>query len=385
MDQGWKTFSTALGFCGLSWDARGVTALCLPESTVESIEQRLRQTAASHRAAANPPAWIKQLINAIKRHMQGDLQNFSDVPLAFDSDSEFLRAVNRAVQQIPAGSVLTYGELATAIGKPGAARAVGTALGKNPIPLLMPCHRVVAAGGKLGGFSAPGGLVAKAALLECEGVALKKPEVIATPAQWQKAVAALQKSDRKMAALIKRVGPIEFTADQSEEPLTSLIAAIVSQQLSVKAAATILKRVQALIMVGGVVHPERLLRTDDDDLRAAGLSYMKASYLKDLAQKYVAGELPTMAQLQLLSNEQVIKRFTHIKGIGRWTVEMYLIFNLGRADVFPTLDLGVRKGIAQLFKLDTLPSAEDAVAYGEKWAPYRSVASLYLWRSLNNN
>jgi methylated-DNA-[protein]-cysteine S-methyltransferase len=383
MNQGWKTFPTALGVCGVAWSLHGVTHFCLPEADGAAIARRLRECTDIRSEAKVLPAFVKRLLVSVKAHMKGDAQDFSDVPLVFAGASDFVQAVYRTACRIPPGSVLTYAELAAALGRPGAARAVGGALGRNPIPLLVPCHRIVAAGGKPGGFSAPGGLASKMALLECEGVALEKPALIATPAQWRKAVAHLQR-DKKMAALIARVGPIDFQPHNRAEPLTSLIAAIVSQQLSVKAAATIQKRVDAIIHVDGAAHPEKLLRTSDDELRAAGLSYMKVSFLKDLARKYLDGELPTAEQLQNLSNEQIIKRFTHVKGIGRWTVEMYLIFNLGRADVWPVDDLGVRKGLAQLFKLPETPSAEVAKNYGDKWSPYRSAASLYLWRSLDN-
>lgn len=382
MNQGWKTFPTARGVCGVGWCAEGVTHFCLPEADGAAIARRLREHTGIRSEAKTAPAFIRQLVIAVKAHIKGDAQDFSDIPLVLDAVSEFERAVYRTAQQIPSGSVLTYAELATALGKPGAARAVGSALGKNPIPLLVPCHRIVAAGGKPGGFSAPGGLDAKMALLECEGVELKKPVLIGTPAQWRKAVTHLQR-DKKMAALIRQVGPIDFKPHQREEPLTSLISAIISQQLSVKAAATIKKRVDAIINIDGTAHPEKLLRTSDDELRTAGLSYMKVSFLKDLAQKYLDGDLPTMAQLRNLSNEQIIKRFTHVKGIGRWTVEMYLIFNLGRADVWPVDDLGVRKGLATLFRLPETPAADAAKNYGDVWSPYRSVASLYLWRSLD--
>lgn len=379
----WTTFPTALGVCGVGWTALGVTAFCLPEADADAVVARLKILTHNPRAAAKPPAWIKALVASVKTHLKGEAQDFTAVPLAI-AGTGFLQAVYRAAQTIPSGSVLTYGELATLLGKPGAMRAVGTALGKNPIPLLIPCHRVVANGRKPGGFSASGGLSAKLALLDREGVTLQPPSIVADNAQWLKAIVALQKQDKTIARLIKNVTPFAFVPHLRDEPLTSFISAITSQQLSVKAAATILKRVLALIAIDGVVHPEKLLLTSDDDLRAAGLSYMKVSYLKDLAQKYLDGELPTLAQIRLLSDDQIIKRFTQVKGIGRWTVEMYLIFNLGRTDVFPTLDLGVRKGIMQLFKLETMPDAVAAMAYGEKWKPYRSIASLYLWRSLDN-
>jgi len=384
MNEGWKTFATVQGICGVSWNAQGVTGFYLPELLAERIEQDLRDLTGIKKSARVLPDWIKQLIQKIKIHIKGELQDFSTVPLVFNAGSEFVHAVYRAARKIPAGSVVSYAELAAALGNPGAVRAVGTALGKNPIPLLVPCHRIVAASGKLGGFSAPGGLAAKTALLECEGVCLTKPVVITSPAHWQKAIAGLQKQDKAMARLIKRVAPFEFKPHLHTEPLSALISAIVSQQLSVKAAATILARVNALITENGVPHPEKLLATSDIKLREAGLSYMKVSYLKDLAQRYLIGLLPPLEKLQQMSDQQIIKNFTQIKGVGRWTVEMYLIFNLGRADIWPTLDLGVRKGIALLNGLPETPAADEAEVYGENWRPYRTVAALYLWRSLDN-
>ena len=111
---------------------------------------------------------------------------------------------------------------------------------------------------------------------------------------------------------------------------------------------------------------------------------MKASFLKDLAEKYLAGEIPTFSDLKKMSNEQIITKLTKIKGIGRWTVEMYLIFNLGRQDVFPVLDLGIRKAIFNNYNLPKMPEPEELEIYNELWAPYQSVASLYLWHSLDN-
>jgi DNA-3-methyladenine glycosylase II len=118
-------------------------------------------------------------------------------------------------------------------------------------------------------------------------------------------------------------------------------------------------------------------------LRAAGLSYKKVAYLKDLAQHFLDGKFPTLEQIRQMPNEQIIKLFSEIKGVGRWTVEMYLIFDLGRADVFPGDDYGIRKAIAQLHGLAELPPVKQMAQYGEPWKPYRSVASLYLWRSLD--
>ncbi|MEW6265477.1 MAG: DNA-3-methyladenine glycosylase [Thermodesulfobacteriota bacterium] len=217
-----------------------------------------------------------------------------------------------------------------------------------------------------------------------EGVYWTKPSVITTPAQWRKAVSALQKQDRVFAGLVKRIKPFQFQPRLNKAPLAALVSAIVNQQLSNKVAATILNRVNALIAQDGFPCPEKILSTPDTDLRQAGLSFMKVSYLKDLAKKYMEGILSPLEKLKQMPDEQIVKEFTQIKGVGRWTVEMYLIFDLGRADVFPTLDFGVRKAISQIYGLPEVPEPKEIEKYGDLWKPYRSVASLYLWRSLDN-
>jgi O-6-methylguanine DNA methyltransferase len=381
-DVAWTAFSTPLGVCGVSWTLRGINSFFLPEATGAAIETRLTDITGCTKTSS-PPAWVKELIRKVKAHTKGDAQDFSEVPLSFSGISEFMLSVFQAARKIPSGTVMTYGELADLIGKPNAARAVGSALGNNPIPLLVPCHRVIASSGKLGGFSAPGGLTTKVALLECEGVYLAKPAVLATLAQWRMAVSALLKQDEAFSRLVSNLEPLEFRPLLKNEPLTALISAIVSQQLSSKVAATILNRVNALISENGCPCPRKLLNTPDEDLRKAGLSSMKVSFLKDLAERYLEGKLPPLEKLKRMSDEQIIREFTLIKGVGRWTTDMYLIFNLGRSDVFPTLDFGVRKAIGQLFGLPTVPEPEAIEKYGELWKPYRTVASLYLWHLLD--
>lgn len=379
----WTTFSTSLGVCGVSWTSRGIESFSLPEATGAAIETRLAAIP-GYTKASSPPSWVKELIRKVKAHTKGHAQDFSEVPLSFSGISEFMLFVFQAARKIPSGTVMTYSELAGLIGKPNAARAVGNALRKNPIPLLVPCHRVIASSGKLGGFSAPGGLAAKVALLECEGVYLARPHALTTPAQWRKAVSALQIQDEAFSKLVSSLQPLEFRPLLNQEPLTALISAIVSQQLSSKVAATILNRVNALVSENGCPCPRKLLNTPDEDLRKAGLSFMKVSFLKDLAEKYLDGRLPPLEKLKRMSDEQIIKELTQIKGVGQWTTEMYLIFNLGRSDVFPTLDFGVRKAISQLFCLPSVPEPEAIERYGELWKPYRTVASLYLWHLLDN-
>lgn len=382
-ESGWWCFPTVRGDFGLAWCPGGVTRFLLPDTALVQLRRELQAHTGLARPVAAPPAWVRSLAARVQRHCQGKPQDFSAVPLHLPGATPFAQAVYDRARRIPAGTVMTYGELASAIGKSGAVRAVGSALGKNPVPLLVPCHRIVAASGKPGGFTSPGGLDTKRWLLACEGVSLEKPRVLDTPVQWQAAVRHLQR-DPAMAALIRRVGLIRFRPQRNEDPLAAFIEAIASQQLATKVAATILQRLHAVINVAGKPCARKILATPDSTLRAVGLSGMKVAYLKDLAQHSIDGKLPTLSQVKTMGEEQLVRCFTAIKGIGRWSVEMYLIFDLGRADVFPADDYGIRKAIAQLHGLDELPPPKALAAYAEAWRPYRTAAALYLWRSLGN-
>jgi O-6-methylguanine DNA methyltransferase len=175
---GYCLFETALGTCGIAWRESGdsgalaaVTFFQLPEATAEIAESRMARKSGAIRSDA-PPAGISQIIERVRKHLLGDSQDFRDVTLDLQGTGAFARMVYDAARKIPAGETTTYGAIATGLGEPGAARAVGGALGANPIPLIVPCHRVLAAGGKSGGFSAHGGRDTKARLLEIEGARL---------------------------------------------------------------------------------------------------------------------------------------------------------------------------------------------------------------------
>jgi methylated-DNA-[protein]-cysteine S-methyltransferase len=161
-------FETRFGVCGLAWNERGLTRLLLPQSDGGAVERRLR--AAAERCEAPPPA-IEELIREIQRYFEGAYVDFASAALDLSQVDEFRRSVYRAARAIPFGRTVTYGELARAIGAPQAAQDVGQALGRNPIPLIVPCHRIVASGGKLGGFSAPGGRTTKQRMLALEHAA----------------------------------------------------------------------------------------------------------------------------------------------------------------------------------------------------------------------
>jgi methylated-DNA-[protein]-cysteine S-methyltransferase len=169
----WITFSSALGLCGLSWNVKGITSFQLSGASGQLIKKRLMNITGNVTASSTPPDWIKKLVQKVKEHLKGNVQDFSSVPLNFGGASEFQIAVYRAARKVPSGTVVTYGELAALIGKPKASRAVGSALGKNPIPLIVPCHRVITSSGKVGGFSAFGGVQMKVALLCSEGVIME--------------------------------------------------------------------------------------------------------------------------------------------------------------------------------------------------------------------
>jgi DNA-3-methyladenine glycosylase II len=202
------------------------------------------------------------------------------------------------------------------------------------------------------------------------------------------AVEHLKASDAKLAALIDRVGPFTLRLDPAPSPFESLLESIIYQQLHGKAAATIHARVCECL--GGEPAPQLLLDTPDERLRACGLSGNKMKAVRDLAARTLDGTVPTHAAIKKMTDAAIIEHLTQVRGIGPWTVEMLLIFRMGRPDVFPVTDYGVRKGFALTFQrlpktraleAADLPKPEVLLKRGKRWAPFRSVASWYLWRA----
>jgi DNA-3-methyladenine glycosylase II len=185
-----------------------------------------------------------------------------------------------------------------------------------------------------------------------------------------------------MAGIMSEVGPCRLADAQREDPFHALVETIVGQQLSMKAAATIFGRFVALFPDGPFPAPEQVAARTDADLRGVGFSRQKIGYLRDLCAKVRAGEVP-LADLDTLADEAVIERLTVIKGIGRWSAEMILMFKLHRADVLPVDDLGIVKAMTRAYRLRK-PTPARLLKIGEAWRPYRSVASWYLWASLEN-
>jgi DNA-3-methyladenine glycosylase II len=195
-------------------------------------------------------------------------------------------------------------------------------------------------------------------------------------------LAHLAGADAVLGGLIRAVGPCGLEAQGDCHPFQSLAQAIAHQQLNRTAANTILDRLIHSCGQGVFPTPQRVLAASAESLRAAGFSFAKVAALRDLAEKTLAAVVPDAATLLQLSDEEIIARLTQVRGIGRWTVQMLLMFQLGRPDVLPVDDFGVRSGFRAAYGLSRLPQPKALAAWGERWKPYRSTAAWYLWRAL---
>jgi len=384
--QGFALFDTAIGRCGIAWNGRGIAALHLPEAREQRTRARLSERLPEARETPPPPE-VQIALDRIAALLRGEENDLSEIPLDMTPVPPFHRRVYEVVRAIPPGMTLSYGEVATRLGADGAARAVGQAMRRNPFAILVPCHRVLAAGGKVGGYSANGGIATKLRLLALETAPLN-----GAAAQFEGdgafgfdplfAIEHLRAADPVLGRLIDQIGPFRMRLKQAPSLFAALAEAIVYQQLNGKAAAAIFARVRALFpRARDGLAPQQILRASDAKLRGAGLSQSKLLALRDLARKAADGAIPTLAEAQRLDDSTVIERLTTVRGIGRWTAEMLLMFRLGRADVLPVDDYGVRQGFAFAFKKRAQPTPKALAKYGRRWAPYRTVASWYLWRA----
>lgn len=197
------------------------------------------------------------------------------------------------------------------------------------------------------------------------------------------ALRELSRADKVLGRLISKVGPCTIELQPRRTPFQALVRAVTYQQLNVTAAATIFGRVKGLYPGKPFPAPEDILATPDEKLRGAGLSRAKTAAIKDLAAKALAGVVPGSREIKKLSETEILERLTTVRGVGPWTVEMLLIFTLGRPDVLPVTDYGVRKGFALTYGWKDLPRPKELLEFGERWRPHRSTAAWYLWRSLD--
>lgn len=207
-----------------------------------------------------------------------------------------------------------------------------------------------------------------------------KPKYAFDPAV---ALAHLRGNDPHLGALIERLGPFALELKAAKSLFEAMLRSIVYQQLHGKAAATIHARVLALLEKHGGIHPDAVARAGDAELRAAGLSQNKLLAVRDLALKCREGTVPSLKMAHQLSDDELVERLTAVRGIGPWTVHMLLIFYLGRPDVMPTGDFAIRLGFKRLYRKRKDPKPEAILKHARRWQPYRSVASWYLWRSLD--
>jgi DNA-3-methyladenine glycosylase II len=194
--------------------------------------------------------------------------------------------------------------------------------------------------------------------------------------------AFLSRSDERLAQVIQQVGEFQFKLDECDSVYESLLESIAYQSISGKAAATIFARIKALGSNGCCPTPQEILRARTQTLRKAGFSHAKIAAARDLAQKTIEGIVPTLADAEKMSDAELVERLVSVRGIGAWTVEMFLIFRLGRPDVLPIHDYGVQKGFALTYRKRRIPKPKELLKFGERWRPWRTVASWYMWRAV---
>jgi len=382
-------FDTAIGRCAVAWGSLGIVGVQLPEARESATRARMLRRFPDAREAA-PPGDVQRAVDGIVALLRGDDGegagiDLSAIALDMDGVPDFHRRVYEVARAIPVGATASYGEIADRMGAPGAARAVGQALGRNPFAIVVPCHRVLAAGARVGGFSATGGVVTKLRMLSIEAARANGHAASSDGVGFDAGAALehLRGCDPPLGRLIVAVGPLRLRLDHTQSVFSALAEAIVYQQLTARAAATIFARLCAQFpRAHAGFTAQQILRASDEKLRGAGLSRAKALSLRDLARRTVDGELPTLDEVHRMEDEAIIERLVQVRGIGRWTVEMLLIFRLGRPDVLPVDDYGIRKGFALTFRRRELPGRKDLERRGERWRPYRTAASWYLWRAV---
>ncbi len=353
-----ERFLTRLGTFEARWREGALAELSLLDETVAVPSDR------------------SPLGERLRAHLAGRVQDFSDLPLHTRELTDFSLSVYRVAQSVRGGETATYLDIAKRLGKPKAVRAVGGALGKNPFLVVVPCHRILGSGNSMGGFSAPGGERTKRLLLAAEGWGT---ESLFQEGETERAQEYLSRCS-DLGPIIERVGPSALRPLYPGSPFAALARSVLYQQLAGSAARAIENRVKALGSPPFLTALE-LATLDPALLRNAGVSGPKVTALKGLAEAVISGCLQPET-LSLLPDSEVEVEVSKIKGMGPWSARMFLMFHLGRRDVFPVRDLGVRKAFQKLYGLSELPEPEFMIKNAKRWRPYRSLAAWYLWRSL---
>jgi len=370
------TFITRICPITLSWNETGLTDVRL-----HALSEHVPPTSPDGR-----PEWVRHLAADLVAHMNGECRDFTSVPIDYEPVGDFSRQVYEELRTVPAGQTVTYSELAARVERPLAARAAARAMATNRWPMIVPCHRVLRSGGGLGGFSGANGIASKAQILKAEGVSVAVPPAgdvagsIFAPYMWDVAVHSLSTRDSRFADIARKVAGQQLTQSLPGNPFAFLVRTVCYQQLAGAAARTIFGRLEA--QLNGRITPESVLLASRGELASAGLSASKTATIIGLAEAVQMGTLQ-VETLSQLPYDELKATLTSYKGLGPWTVEMFAIFHLGLPDIFSPSDLGVRKALARLTGKAGLPSVEEAKRIGNRWKPFRTVATWHLWRSLD--
>ncbi len=371
---------TPLGPLAVEWSEVGLTRLALGR-TVEALREEFQAPGILQRR--RPPAFVREALARLRLHLAGRPQDLSSIPLDLGRAPPALHQLALVLRDTPAGGTVEAEALAARMALPGGAARLRQLLARSPVPLLLPGHRVLGPHGRLGGWG--GGEALHERLLSLESMAhLPLHAADGAPAghRVEEALAHLRARDPLLGELMERVGPFQLKLRRQHSPYEALARSIVGQQITGRAAQAILARLASQFGTPGVPSPARIRKSTDAQLRAAGLSAGKARAFRDLAAHALDGEVPSWAILRRWPNERILSTLTEIHGVGRWTVEMLLLFRLGRPDILPLGDLGIQKGYARAFTRGRLPSTRELQRRGWRWRPFRSVASWYLWRAL---
>jgi 3-methyladenine DNA glycosylase/8-oxoguanine DNA glycosylase len=373
-------FETPLGPVAVAWSPSGITRLAFAR-TPAALRQRF--SAGGEPEARRLLPFVRRTVESLRRHLGGHSSDFAGVPLDFPAGARGLVDIARTLREVPPGETVALPALALKASTPGGEAGVRRLLQRNPFPILVPGHRVLGTEGALGAWG--GGAVQQERLLRLEGLAhlpLHDGEGRPTPRRVEAALGQLRAADPELGGLMERVGPFGLQLRRGHSPYEALARSIVGQQISGRAATAILSRLAKQFGTPGVPPPARIRAAKDAELRAAGLSAGKAKAFRDLAARTLAGAVPSWRVLRRWPDERILSTLTEIHGVGVWTVEMVLLFRLGRPDVLPLGDYGIRKGFGRTFLGGRLPSARQLERRGWRWRPFRSVASWYLWRAL---
>jgi methylated-DNA-[protein]-cysteine S-methyltransferase len=371
---------TPLGPAGVEWSEAGIRRLLFGR-TPEALRERFATRAAGE--SRRPPGFVRDAMSRLQAHLLGRPQDFGSIPLDLAGSSPRFLEVAAALKDTPAGATVEADAVAARLSLPGGGARLKQLLARNPLPILLPGHRILGAEGLLGAWGGGEGVHERLLGLESMGQpGLYAADGAPLGGRVEEVLAYLKGRDARLGELIERVGPFRVSLRQGHSPYEALARSIVGQQITGRAAQAILARLASVFGTPGVPPPAHILRATDKRLRAAGLSGGKARAFRDLAAHAVSGGVPSWAVLRRWPDERILATLTEIHGIGRWTVEMVLLFRLGRPDVLPLGDYGVRKGYARAFARGRMPSLRELQRRGWRWRPYRSVASWYLWRAL---